>query len=193
MTFYSPVIVEQTVNIGNQQIWTLGHSTHEWPAFVALLQGAKIEAIADVRRFPASRRHPQFNGAAMQMALADVDIAYHHFEALGGRRHRSAANSPNTAWRVEAFNAYADHTASPEFQAAVNELESLAKTKRSAIMCAEALPWQCHRRVLADVLIARGWEVFDIFPDGKVKPHALTEFARIEGERVTYPGIFGGE
>ena len=193
MKFYSPVIVEETVNSGNQQIWTIGHSTQAWPGFVALLQRVNIEALADVRRFPASRRHPQFNGPAMQTALADVGIAYRHFEALGGRRHSTAVGSPNTAWRVDAFNAYADHTASPEFQVAVNELESLASKKHTAIMCAEALPWQCHRRVLADVLIARGWEVFDIFPDGKVKPHALTEFARIEGERVTYPGIFGGE
>lgn len=177
----------------NQQIWTIGHSTHAWPAFVALLQGAQVEAIADVRRFPASRRHPQFNGAAMQMALADAGIAYQHFEALGGRRNRTAGDSPNTAWRVDAFNAYADHAATAEFQAALGELQSLAREKRTAILCAEALPWQCHRRVLADVLIARGWNVCDIFPGGKVKPHELTEFARVEGEQVTYPGIVAGE
>ncbi len=176
-----------------RQIWTIGHSTHAWPKFAALLQGVKIEAVADVRRFPASRRHPQFSGPAMLAALAEVGIAYHHFEALGGRRHSSAADSPNTAWRVAAFNAYADHTASGEFQTAVSELESLAAERRTAVMCAEALPWQCHRRVLADVLIARGWQVFDIFPGGKVQPHALTEFARVEGERVTYPGIFASE
>jgi uncharacterized protein (DUF488 family) len=176
-----------------RQIWTLGHSTHPWPKFVALLQSAKIEALADVRRFPASRRHPQFNGAAMQATLTDAGIEYHHYEALGGRRHSSAADSPNTAWRVAAFNAYADHTASPEFQTAVAELIALAQERRTAIMCAEALPWQCHRRVLADVLIARGWSVFDIFPDGKVKPHALTEFARVTGERVTYPGLLNDE
>jgi uncharacterized protein (DUF488 family) len=174
---------------GNQQIWTIGHSTHDWPAFVALLQSAKIEAIADVRRFPASRRHPQFNGAAMQAALGDVGIEYRHWEALGGRRHSHAADSPNTAWRVAAFNAYADHTASAEFQAALAELTNFAEEHRTAIMCAEALPWQCHRRVLADVLIARGWNVLDIFPDGKVKPHALTDFARIVDEHVTYPSL----
>jgi uncharacterized protein (DUF488 family) len=177
----------------NQQIWTIGHSTHAWADFIALLQGAKIEALADVRRFPASRRHPQFSGPAMQAALAEVGIEYRHFEALGGRRHNSASGSPNTAWRVAAFNAYADHTATSEFQAALNGLKSLAEEKRTAVMCAEALPWQCHRRVLADVLIASGWEVFDIFPDGKIKPHALTEFARVQGEHVTYPGIFAGE
>jgi uncharacterized protein (DUF488 family) len=173
-------------------IWTIGHSTHAWPEFVALLQLAGVEAIADVRRFPASRRHPQFNGDAMQAALADADIDYRHFEPLGGRRNRTTGDSPNTAWRVAAFNAYADHAATADFQTAVNDLETLARDKRTAIMCAEALPWQCHRRVLADVLIARGWEVFDIFPNGKVKPHELTEFARVDGERVTYPGIFAG-
>ena len=173
----------------NQQIWTIGHSTHAWPEFLARLQGAKIEALADVRRFPASRRHPQFNGAAMRTALAEAGIAYHHFEALGGRRHSATTDSPNTAWRVAAFNAYADHAASAEFQTTVNELETLAAEKHTAIMCAEALPWQCHRRVLADVLIARGWKVLDIFPDGKIKPHLLTEFARVEGEHVTYPSL----
>lgn len=181
------------MSCANQQIWTIGHSTHAWADFVALLQGAKIEALADVRRFPASRRHPQFNGAAMQTVLAAEGIEYRHYEALGGRRHSTADSSPNTAWRVAAFNAYADRTTTSDFLAAEKELESLAAEKRTAIMCAEALPWQCHRRVLADVLIARGWEVFDIFPDGKVKPHALTEFARVDGERVTYPGIFAGE
>jgi uncharacterized protein (DUF488 family) len=170
-------------------IWTIGHSTHAWPEFVALLQGASIEAIADVRRFPASRRHPQFNGATMQTALADVGIAYRHYEALGGRRQSHPPDSPNTAWRVAAFNAYADHTVSPEFQAALAELLNCAEEKRTAIMCAEAVPWQCHRRVLADVLIAREWNVLDIFPDGKSKPHVLTEFARIDGQQVTYPSL----
>ena len=169
-------------------IWTIGHSTHPWPKFVQLLQDAKIELLADVRRFPASRRHPQFNGSLMEAALAKVAIGYRHFEDLGGRRSERLSASPNTAWQVEPFNAYADHTQSPEFLAALKALLHCSAEKRAAVMCAEAVPWQCHRRVLADVLIARGCAVRHIFPNGQIRPHALTEFAVLQGGGVIYPG-----
>lgn len=169
-------------------IWTIGHSTHPWAKFVELLQSVDIELLADVRRFPASRRHPQFNGPAMEASLAELGIEYRHHESLGGRRRDRLPDSPNTAWRVEQFNAYADHTQSAEFQTAFKELLDLAAQKHTAVMCAEALPWQCHRRILADLLIAHGYEVRDVFPGGEIRPHALTEFAKVEDGAVTYPG-----
>jgi uncharacterized protein (DUF488 family) len=169
-------------------LWTIGHSSHIAEVFVELLRAADIQIIADIRRFPMSRRHPQFNADALTATLQAAGIDYLHFAALGGRRGERRDDSPNTAWRVEAFNAYADHAQSDEFLAALTDLIALAENRRTAVMCAEALPWQCHRRVLADFLIARGWTVRDIFPDGKIKPHPLTEFAKVSGEAVTYPG-----
>lgn len=169
-------------------IWTIGHSNHPLEEFLALLRGQAIELLADVRRFPASRAHPQFNGENLAASLAAESIGYQHFPALGGRRKDRLPDSPNTAWRVEAFNAYADHTQSAEFQAAWNELRALAQRQRSAFMCAEALPWQCHRRIIADLFVAEGWEVVDIMPSGKPRPHELPEFASVADGRVTYPG-----
>jgi uncharacterized protein (DUF488 family) len=173
---------------GDRILWTIGHSTHTAEVFTGLLREASIEVIADVRRFPMSRRHPQFNADALTATLQAAGIEYRHFAALGGRRSKRRDASPNTAWRVAAFNAYADHAHSGEFLAALADLIALAEICRTAVMCAEALPWQCHRRVLADFLIARGWTVRDIFPDGKIKPHPLTEFAKVAGDSVTYPG-----
>ena len=169
-------------------IWTIGHSNREWPVFLDLLTAESIGLVADVRRFPASRTHPQFNREALEAALREAGIGYRHFAELGGRRSRRTANSPNTGWRVESFNAYADHMQTPEFETALNELIGLAQPTRTAILCSEALPWRCHRRLIADALIARGWTVRDIIGRGQVKPHQLTDFARIAEGRVTYPG-----
>ena len=169
-------------------IWTIGHSNHPLEEFVALLRGQAIELLADVRRFPASRAHPHFNGENLAASLAAESIGYQHFPALGGRRKDRAPNSPNTGWRVEAFNAYADHTQSAEFRTAWHELAELAQRRRTAFMCAEALPWQCHRRIIADLFVAGGWEVVDIMPSGKPRPHELPEFARVADGVVTYPG-----
>jgi uncharacterized protein (DUF488 family) len=169
-------------------VWTIGHSNHPIDRFVELLVGQSIELVADVRRFPASRAHPQFNGETLAESLADGDIAYRHFPQLGGRRKERLDDSPNTAWRVEAFNAYADHTQSADFRSAWDELIALAREQRVAIMCAEALPWQCHRRILADAFLANGWTVLDIMPAGKTHPHALPPFARVQDGMVTYPG-----
>ena len=168
-------------------IWTVGHSNRDFDSFVELLKSQQIERLADVRRFPGSRRHPQFNSEALQAALAEQQIAYCHFESLGGRRRSSDSSSPNRAWRVASFNAYADHLATDEFARGLNDLMDQAAAQRTAIMCSEALPWRCHRRIIADALIVREWQVLDIFSPGQTKPHALTEFAHVDGVRVTYP------
>ncbi len=171
-----------------QTIWTIGHSNHPIERFIALLAGQSIAQLVDVRRFPASRAHPHFGGEALAASLAASGIGYRHFPELGGRRTKRLPDSPNTAWRVAAFNAYADHLQSAEAQAALAELVQLAGAKPTAFMCAEALPWQCHRRVIADALLAGGWTVLDIMPAGKAMPHKLPEFARVENGVVTYPG-----
>jgi uncharacterized protein (DUF488 family) len=169
-------------------ICTIGHSNRSLPALIELLQRAEVSLVADVRRFPASRAHPQFNRESFERGLAEQGIGYRHFLALGGRRSRRTPGSPNTAWRVEAFNAFADYMQTPEFAAALEELTAEAHARRTAILCAEALPWRCHRRLIADALVARGWTVLDIMGPGQPKPHAPPAFARVEGEQVTYPG-----
>jgi uncharacterized protein (DUF488 family) len=169
-------------------IWTIGHSSRDFDSFLDLLATHEIGLVADVRRFPGSKRHPQFGQEHLRQHLADAGIDYRHFADLGGRRSRSRSDSPNTAWHVESFNAYADHMQSPEFQHALGQLEAAARSRRTAIMCAEALPWRCHRRLIADALIARGWTVLDIIGAGRSDEHKLTEFACVEGDSVTYPG-----
>src|SRR3954464_5071342 len=161
-------------------IFTIGHSTHELDAFLGLLRGAEIELLVDVRRYPSSRRFPWFNGPA----LAEAVPAYRHEEALGGRR-QPAPDSRNGGWRVGQFRGYADHMASPEFQAAVDRL--LEEPRRTAVMCAEAQWWRCHRRLLSDALVARGAEVCHIASDGRAQRHELTPVAVVEGERLVYP------
>lgn len=169
-------------------LWTIGHSNRELAELVASLASESIALLADVRRFPGSRRQPQFQREALAAGLAEAEIAYHHFPGLGGRRSARLPDSPNTAWRVESFNAYADHMQSEEFQSALDELMKLALRQRTAIMCSEALPWRCHRRLIADALIARGWTIRDIFGPAQVRPHQMTEFARVADGQVTYPG-----
>ena len=171
-----------------QTLWTIGHSNRSLAALVELLRREEIALVADVRRFPASRAHPQFNREDLEPGLAEQGIGYRHFVALGGRRNKRMPGSANTAWRVQAFNAFADYMQTPEFAASLDELMAAAQTGRTAIMCAEALPWQCHRRLIADALVALGWTVLDIMGSGQPKPHALPPFARFEGEQVTYPG-----
>lgn len=169
-------------------IWTVGHSNRDVESFLQLLSDQSIALLADVRRFPASRKHPHFNGDALHDALGAAGIAYRHFPALGGRRSERRPDSPNTAWRVESFNAYADHMQTNEFTSALTTLIELAGRQRTAIMCAEALPWRCHRRLIADALTARDWTVLDIIGSGQVRPHRLTPFAEVRDGQVIYPG-----
>lgn len=175
---------------------TVGHSIHAIERFVALLRGGGVEAIADVRRYPGSRRNPQFGAQAFADSLAQASIDYEFFgESLGGRR--SSKDRPatvgverpdNSAWRNASFRAYADYMSDPEFERGLEQLEALATERRTAVMCAEAHPSQCHRQLIADVLLARGWRVLHLLRDGALEQHALNGHAVIEGERVLYPG-----
>ena len=169
------------------RLWTIGHSTHPLEKFIELLQANEIEALADVRRFPGSRRYPQFNQEALAASLSDAGIEYRHFVDLGGRRTERLANSPNTGWRVESFNAYADYMQSGEFLAALDSLMAAARDKSTAIMCSEALPQKCHRRLIADALTSRGWEVRHLLSPKRIDDHQLTAFARVSGTQLTYP------
>jgi len=169
-------------------LWTIGHSNRSITDLVALLTGESITMLADVRRFPGSKRQPQFDRENLEASLREAGIGYRHFEALGGRRKRNREDSPNTAWRSESFNAYADYMQTEEFQAALADLIALAADFRTAILCAEAVPWRCHRQLIADALVARGCEVRHILGPAQVRPHRLTEFARVSEGTVTYPG-----
>jgi uncharacterized protein (DUF488 family) len=174
------------------EIFTVGHSTHPIERFLALLGGAGLEAIADVRRFPGSRRNPQFGADALAESLRSEGIDYESFrEELGGRRSRKDAEgaSPpdNSAWRNASFRAYADYLSTEAFAAGLERLEALARRRRTAIMCAESHPSRCHRRLVADVLLARGWRVVHLLPDGREEEHAFTPDAVVEGDRVHYP------
>ena len=147
-----------------------------------MLRSHGVEALVDVRRFPRSRRHPHFNTEV----LPDAVPLYRWEEDLGGRRSR-VKGSPNGGWEVEAFQGYADWMASPEWQAALARLEELARERPTAYMCAEAPWWRCHRRLISDALLVRGWDVQHIGPDGRLTKHALPDFAVVEDGRLTYP------
>ena len=168
-------------------IWTIGHSNRSLDDFLALLASEQIELVADIRRFPASRAHPHFNADTLAASLAQQHIGFQHYAGLGGRRNTRLPNSPNTAWRVDSFNRYADYMTTPEFTTALDELTAAADEQRMAIMCSEAVPWRCHRRLVADALIVRGWEIRDVISKGPAKPHALTPFARVEAGQLSYP------
>jgi uncharacterized protein (DUF488 family) len=169
-----------------RRAFTIGHSTHALDAFAALLEAKGVRRVADVRRFPGSRRHPQFGRDALADELPARGIDYTHLEALGGRRS-VVSGSPNGGWENAAFQGYADHMATAAFAAGLDELEALAEAAATAVICAEALWWQCHRRLVADALVARGWAVDHIGPDGRLTPHELTPFAVVADGRVTYP------
>jgi uncharacterized protein (DUF488 family) len=167
-------------------LYTVGHSTHEPGDFVALLRRHGVEALADVRRYPGSRRVPWTNSHELAALLARAGIAYVHLEALGGRRG-AVAGSPNTGWTNDQFQGYADHMASPEFAAALDVLEARARERPTAVMCAEAQWWRCHRRLLSDVVLQRGWHVCHIDARGGVAAHELTPFAVPREGRLEYP------
>lgn len=169
-------------------LYTIGHSTRTLDAFLALLAAELIQTLADVRRFPGSRRLPHFNSETLSAALTNAGITYTHFPALGGRRTASSETSQNSAWRVTAFAAYADYMLTADFKTAFYELLTLASQSRTAIMCAEALPWRCHRRLIADQFIAEGWQVLDILGLNQTRDHELPDFAVIANGQVTYPG-----
>lgn len=151
-----------------------------------MLRAHNVEILVDVRTVPRSRHNPQFNSDALPAALAAAGIAYNHMPALGGLRH-PRKDSPNVGWRNESFRGYADYMQTPEFAAALDRLIELGRAGRIAIMCAEAVPWRCHRSLIADALAARGVAVEHIMSETAAKPHTVTSFARIEDGRVSYP------
>lgn len=176
-----------------RQIWTIGHSSRSAKEFLDLLLRNGIRCLVDIRRFPGSRTHPQFSQSSLAENLQEEGIAYHHLVGLGGRRKGRLPDSPNHAWRVESFNAFADYMLQPDFEESLAELVSLAEDRPTVMMCSEAVPWRCHRRLISDVLTLRGWEVLEIIGTQPPREHQLTPFGSPRGKHVVYPGLFPTE
>ncbi|WP_227378025.1 DUF488 domain-containing protein [Haladaptatus halobius] len=168
-------------------VYTFGHSSRSIEEFISALRSYDITLVVDVRRFPGSRRNPQFGADALAAALDEHGIEYRHLEALGGRRSDPRADSPNNEWENNSFQAYADYALTDEFQTALDELCTFAETDVPVIVCAEAVYWRCHRRIIADWLLARGYEVINIYDADRADEHELTRFAEVSNGRVTYP------
>ncbi len=166
-------------------LWTIGHSNRSLDEFVAMLAAFEIEVLADVRRFPGSRKHPHFNQNELAKSLAEAGVAYEFFPELGGRR-KAKPDSPNTAWRNESFRAYADYMETDEFRAGIERLLAMAKKQRVAVMCSEAVWWRCHRSLIADYLKAQGIEVQHILSPKKSDLHPYTGAARLVKGRLSY-------
>ena len=170
-------------------LFTVGHSTRTIEDFLELLQAHRVARVVDVRRFPGSRRHPHFGQDALAAALARAGMEYVHEEELGGRREAAAAESTNRGWRNASFRAYADHMASASFGAVLERVLAGAGERPTALMCAEAVPWRCHRQLIADAAVARGWRVLHILSPERAEPHALHPEARVRADgTVVYPG-----
>lgn len=169
------------------RIFTIGHSTRSLEEFLALLAAHEVSLLVDIRIAPGSRRYPHFAREALAAAVKDAGIDYRHLKDLGGRR-RPRPDSPHIGWRSESFRGYADHMETPAFSAALEQLLVDAHSHTVAIMCAEAVPWRCHRQLVADALVARGVEVVHIFDREHTEIHQLTPFARIADGRLVYDG-----
>jgi uncharacterized protein (DUF488 family) len=167
-------------------IFTIGHSTHPIDEFIALLKHYGVEQLVDVRTVPKSRHVPQFNSDALATALGEQGIGYVHMKALGGLRH-AKKDSVNMGWRNASFRGYADYMSTEEFAQGIDRLIELAKAKRTVIMCAEAVPWRCHRSLIGDALLVRGIAAEDIMSATSIRPHKLTDFAKVDGQQITYP------
>jgi uncharacterized protein (DUF488 family) len=167
-------------------IFTVGHSTRSIEELVEILRAHGVGRVVDVRTIPRSRHNPQFNRETLSKALHNRHLSYRHLKALGGLRHASP-ESINTGWRNASFRGFADYMQTPAFEAALERLIDLATQKPTAIMCAEAVPWRCHRSLIADALSARGYEVRDIMSVASARPHILNPMARVHGQHVTYP------
>lgn len=165
---------------------TIGHSNRPIEEFIDLLRRHEVECVLDIRTVPKSRHNPQFAQDALPASLAQAGIGYRHIAALGGLR-RPRPDTPNGGWRNTSFRGYADYMQTPEFAENVDAVAELAEHTRVALMCAEAVPWRCHRSLVADALLARGVPVEHIIGPGKRRPHKLTPFAHVEGLAITYP------
>jgi uncharacterized protein (DUF488 family) len=173
-------------------VLTIGHSTRTWKDFLALLRAHRVKRVIDVRSVPRSRHNPQFNQETLSKKLRAARIGYVHLRKLGGLRH-ARRDSANMGWRNTSFRGFADYMQTSEFEAGLHRLMKLAGQKRSAIMCAEAVPWRCHRSLIADALTVRGIRVDDIMSMKRSQVHLLIAFARVRGHRITYPvGDRGG-
>lgn len=169
----------------NHTIYTIGHSTHHLDDFIKMLQSFHIQTLADIRRFPGSRKYPYFNSEPLAAALKQAGIAYVHLEDLGGRR-KTKPDSENNRWRKDAFRGYADYMETEAFTAAMATLEAIALQRLTAYMCAEAVWWRCHRALVSDYLKAKGWTVLHIMAAGKATPHPYTAAARVKNGHVFY-------
>jgi uncharacterized protein (DUF488 family) len=180
-------VLRQTVSPARSPLFTIGHSTRTIQEFVALLRAHGMTRVIDVRTVPRSRHNPQFDRAALAKSLRNARLHYTHLPALGGLRH-ARKDSVNTGWRNASFRGFADYMPTPEFGLGLQRLISLAGEEPCAIMCAEAVPWRCHRSLIADALVVRKIAVKHITSRTRAEPHRLTPFARVEGTMITYPG-----
>jgi uncharacterized protein (DUF488 family) len=167
-------------------VLTVGHSTRTLAALVELLQAQEVKQVIDVRTVPRSPHNPQFNQESLPEALSAAGIAYLHLPGLGGLRH-PRRDSPNTGWRNASFRGFADYMETPEFEGGLKELIEVASRGRCAVMCAEAVPWRCHRSLIADALLARGVKVEHIMSGKELREHTLTPWAKVNGTGITYP------
>ena len=169
-------------------LWTIGHSTLSIEDFITRLKSFEIQVLADVRSYPGSRRYPHFNRERLGASLMDAGISYEHFAELGGRR-RAHPDSLNVVWRNESFRGYADYMETDEFRGGIDRLLNLATTRRTAIMCSEAVWWRCHRSLISDYLKVKGIEVNHIMSIGKAEPHPFTSAAGIVDGELSYRGV----
>ena len=168
------------------KVLTVGHSTRSIEMFLELLVGHRVTQLVDVRTVPRSRHNPQFNEDALPISLATANIGYAHASGLGGFRP-TTADSPNTGWRNLSFRGYADYMQTTDFAANLASVIELARTDRVALMCAEAVPWRCHRSLIGDALLVHGVSACEIVNPKRLQPHKLTPFARVRGQEITYP------
>ncbi|HZS72026.1 MAG TPA: DUF488 domain-containing protein [Candidatus Acidoferrum sp.] len=175
---------------GKRTIFTVGHSTRTLPDFIHLLKAHGVKRLVDIRSIPRSRHTPQFNREVLAARLRSAGLSYVYLKRLGGRRH-ARKGSVNLGWRNASFRGFADYMQTPEFAAGLRRLANLAESKPTAILCAEAVPWRCHRSLIGDALLIRGFRVLDIFSRSVAKPHQLTAFARVRGSSLTYPSPHG--
>ena len=173
-----------------KRLWTIGHSTRSLEEFKQILSSHRINLLVDVRSFPGSRRYPHFNKSQLAEALMDAGVEYLHLKELGGRRP-ARADSKNTAWKNQSFRGYADYMESEEFQKGIEQLLEVSESSKTAIMCAEALWWRCHRSLISDALKAQGVEVVHILDAKKSETHPYTSAARIVNGRLSYEGLLG--
>jgi uncharacterized protein (DUF488 family) len=168
------------------RIHTIGHSTRPLEEFLAILRAHDLSCLVDIRTVPKSRHNPQFHIDALSRTLPPAGVEYRHLPSLGGLR-QAGTDSPNRGWRNASFRGFADYMATPEFASGIEDLLAVARAQPTAIMCAEAVPWRCHRSLVGDALLVRGIDVIDIYDERKATPETLTSFAVVDGLAITYP------